>query len=218
MLDDDWANADGLHVVRNSDLSVLHDIPSGMDLGLSTSQYPPSPAYTPFETFDYESTSSYMITNGDNSAAYEPLFPMFGSLVPVNNTDFTSTISETRDVTVVGGSTLMSGDLLSPGLTHMSRSARMSQYPSPHASPFGAYEPLPDVKPSIGGRRSSEGDVAGLGFDGTEMDDDLVVDGLQPMQKQSTTTYARKDTSKKRKTVNVNSASPLVSAYTEYRS
>jgi hypothetical protein len=90
MLDGGWADADGLHVVRNSDLSVLHNIPSGMDLGLSTSQYPPSPAYTPFETSDYESTSSYMITNGDNSAAYEPLFPMFGSLVPMSNTNFTN--------------------------------------------------------------------------------------------------------------------------------
>jgi hypothetical protein len=119
------------------------------------------------------------------------------------------------DVTVVGGSTLMNGDMLSPGLTHRSWSAQTSQYASPHASLLGVYEPLSDVIFSVGGRRSSDGGAADLGYDGTEMGNGPVVDGLQPMQKQSVTTCTRKNTSKKRKKVNHNSASPHVSVYTE---
>jgi hypothetical protein len=106
-------------------------------------------------------------------------------------------------------------------------SARTSPYPSPHASPRGAIEPLPNV--AVSARRGMMPAAAGSGGgspymggggvlpdlgQGVAMDARAIptaksVQGVIPVQKQNVTTHATKDASEKRRKTDATFTCPV---------
>jgi hypothetical protein len=93
----------------------------------------------------------------------------------------------------IGGSPPIIVGLFPPGADPVGWITHENSYPSPDANPFRVHEPLPDMRLNVGVWRSNEGGTVGLGYNGAEMREAPMVDGLQLAQRENATAHATKD-------------------------